>query len=297
MRLGYVGLGMMGGAIARRLLGTFKLRVFDLRPDAMAPLAQAGAIVTQSPAALASECDLVLTCLPTSADVRKAIFEAGGLAHGLPKGGVIVDMTTGDPLATRAMAKDLAASDRHLIDAPVSGGPAGAAAGTLAIMVGASQEVFQRCQPALQAISPNVFHCGEVGAGHTMKLVNNVVAAATRQVTFEALALGVKNGLAFETCVEVMRKSSGCNYTLTNTMPLFMGDPGRRTFTMALMLKDVRLATQLGRDTAVPMPMCGLAHETLLEGVASEGTEVDNMRLLKTYERGAGVRIVDDPRW
>jgi 3-hydroxyisobutyrate dehydrogenase len=130
-----------------------------------------------------------------------------------------------------------------------------------------------------------------------MKLVNNVVAAATRQVTFEALALGVKNGLDFKTCVEVLSKGSGCNYTLTNTMPLFMQDPARLSFTMALMLKDVRLATQLGRDTGVPMPMCGLAHETLLAGVATEGPGVDNMHLLKRYERAAGVRIVNDARW
>jgi len=297
MRLGYVGLGRMGGAIARRLLKSRPLRVYDLRPAAIADLGAAGGIATQSPAALARECDLVFTCLPTSAEVRTALFGEDGIAAGLPEGGIVVDMTTGDPLATRALAEELAKSGRQLVDAPVSGGPAGAAAGTLAIMVGGTPEAFARCKPALEAISPNVFHTGAVGTGHTMKLVNNVVAAATRQVTFEALALGVKNGLDFATCVEVLSKGSGCNYTLTNTMPLFMADPSRLSFTMALMLKDVKLATQLGRDTGVPMPLCGLAHERLLAGLHAHGAEVDNMRLLKSYEDEAGVDIVNDPRW
>ena len=137
MQLGYVGLGNMGAALARRLLRKDKMRVYDLRPETMARLADQGGIASQNPKALAAQSDLVMTCLPTSKEVQQVIFGSDGLASGLKKGAVIADMTTGDPNATREMAKELAKSGITLIDAPVSGGPHGADAGTIAIMVGA----------------------------------------------------------------------------------------------------------------------------------------------------------------
>ena len=137
MQLGYVGLGNMGAALARRLLRRHKMRLYDLRPQAMARLADLGGIACQSPKALAAESDLVMTCLPTSAEVQEAIFGSDGLAAGLKKGSIIADMTTGDPNATREMADALKSAGITLIDAPVSGGPHGADAGTIAIMVGA----------------------------------------------------------------------------------------------------------------------------------------------------------------
>jgi 3-hydroxyisobutyrate dehydrogenase len=148
MQLGYVGLGNMGAALARRLLRKDKMRVYDLRPEAMVKLAGLGGVSSQSPEALASESDLVMTCLPTSKEVREVIFGSDGLASGLKKGAIIADMTTGDPSATREMAKDLAASGITLIDAPVSGGPHGADAGTIAIMVGAPAEDTRASSPS-----------------------------------------------------------------------------------------------------------------------------------------------------
>jgi 3-hydroxyisobutyrate dehydrogenase len=203
MQLGYVGLGNMGAALARRLLRQHKMRLYDLRPQTMAKLTELGGIACQSPKALASESDLVMTCLPTSADVREAIFSADGLAAGLRKGSIIADMTTGDPNATRAMAKDLKSAGITLIDAPVSGGPHGADAGTIAIMVGAPADVYASLQPIFASISPNIFHCGDVGTGHTMKLINNVVAASVRVATFEAVTMGIKAGLSLETCARI----------------------------------------------------------------------------------------------
>src|SRR5262249_19440481 len=123
MQLGYVGLGNMGAALAKRLLLKHKMRLYDLRPERMAGLAALGGIASQSPKALAADSDLVMTCLPTSKEVQDAIFAGDGLAAGLKKGSIIADMTTGDPNATRAMARDLATAGITLIDAPVSGGP------------------------------------------------------------------------------------------------------------------------------------------------------------------------------
>jgi 3-hydroxyisobutyrate dehydrogenase len=291
MQLGYVGLGNMGAALARRLLRKDKMRVYDLRPEAMARLTDLGGIASQSPKALAAECDLVMTCLPTSNEVREVIFGRDGLASGLKKGGIIADMTTGDPNATREMAKELAKSGITLIDAPVSGGPHGADAGTIAIMVGAPAEVYARVRPVFEIISPNVFHCGEVGTGHAMKLVNNVVAAGVRMVTFEAVAMGIKSGLSLETCARVLAKGSGRSYTTEITLPKFVKGELKTNFALGLMLKDVRLATELGLANAAPMPVANLVREIFQIAVNEMGAESDVNSLVHLHERQAKVEF------
>ena len=291
MQLGYVGLGNMGAALARRLLRKDKMRVYDLRPETMARLADLGGIASQSPSALAAESDLVMTCLPTSKEVREVIFGSDGLASGLKKGGIIADMTTGDPNATREMAKELAKSGITLIDAPVSGGPHGADAGTIAIMVGAPAEVYARVKPVFETISPNVFHCGEVGTGHAMKLVNNVVAAGVRMVTFEAVTMGIKSGLSLETCARVLAKGSGRSYTTEITLPKFVKGELKTNFALGLMLKDVRLATELGLANASPMPVANLVREIFQIAVNEMGAELDVNSLVHLHERQAKVEF------
>lgn len=293
MQLGYVGLGNMGGALARRLLLKNKMRVFDLRPEVTADYAKRGGIATQSPKALAAESDLVMTCLPTSKEVREAIFGTDGLAAGMKPGGVIADMTTGDPNATRAMAAELKARGITLIDAPVSGGPHGADAGTIAIMIGAPADLFARVKPVFDAISPNIFHCGDVGAGHVMKLVNNVIAASVRAVTFEAVAMGIKNGLSIGACAEVLAKGSARSYSTEVTLPkLAKGGDIRTHFTLGLMHKDVRLATELGIASASPMPVSNLVREIFQVALNDLGAEDDVNHLIRIMERQTKVRIV-----
>jgi len=291
MQLGYVGLGNMGAALARRLLRKHKLRLFDLRPQTMAALADLGGIACQSPRALAAECDLVLTCLPTSKEVHDVVFAADGLAAGLKKGGIIADMTTGDPNATRGMANQLAGTGITLVDAPVSGGPHGADAGTIAIMVGAPAEVYADLQPIFETISPNVFHCGGVGTGHTMKLVNNVVAASVRVATFEAVTMGIKAGLSLETCARVLAKGSARSYTTEITLPKFVKGELKTNFTLGLMHKDVRLATELGLASAAPMPVCNLVREIFQIALNEKGADADVNSLVHVHERLAQVEF------
>lgn len=291
MQLGYVGLGNMGAALARRLLRKAKMRVYDLRPEAMARLADQGGIASQNPSALAAQSDLVMTCLPTSREVREAIFGANGLASGLKKGSIIADMTTGDPNATREMAGELAKSGITLIDAPVSGGPHGADAGTIAIMVGAPADIYARVKPVFETISPNIFHCGDVGTGHTMKLVNNVVAAGVRMVTFEAVTMGIKAGLSLETCARVLAKGSARSYTTEITLPKFVQGELKTNFTLALMFKDVRLATELGLANASPMPVSNLVREIFQMAVNELGGEADVNSLIHLFERQSQVEF------
>ena len=301
MELGYVGLGNMGGALARRLLLSCKLRAFDLRPEVVQDMAEAGAQPAQSLEALGQACDAVLLCLPTSNEVREAIFgegglaagmAPGGLAAGMAPGGIIVDQTTGDPNATRAMAAELAERGLELIDAPVSGGPHGAHAGTIAIMAGGTEAQFARMRATFEAISPNVFHCGDVGAGHAMKLVNNVIAASVRAATFEAVAMGVKNGLSLAACAEVLHKGSARSYTTEFTLPRLGDGSGKSNFALELMLKDVRLATQLGADSGAPMFMANVARNLFQQAVNEHGGAEDVNALIHTVERNADVKVV-----
>ncbi len=288
--IGYVGLGNMGGALARRLALSRRLRVFDLRPEAMEALADAGCAPSQSAAALGAECATVLTCLPTSEDVRQAVLGPGGLAEGMGRGGLIIDQTTGDPNATRAMAAELAERGLRLIDAPVSGGRAGAEAGTIAVMVGASDADYAEALALLQAIGPNIFHCGGVGAGHAMKLVNNVIAASALAASCEALVMGVKNGLEFGRAIDVLNKSSGRSFMSERVLSALADGPQSFGFALSLMLKDVRLATRLGAESGAPMFVAAAVRELHQAALVHLGPEADMTELLRTVARNAGAR-------
>ncbi len=291
MEVGYVGLGSMGGAIARRMLLTRSLRAYDLVPERAAALGAAGAVPAQDLSSLAAASDLVCLCLPTSADVREAIFGAAGLAAGLKPGTLVADMTTGDPLATKAMSRELAGRGIDLIDAPVSGGPDGAAAGTLAIMVGASPALFEKARPVFESVSPNVFHMGEVGAGQTMKLVNNLLLAGCKAMTYEVMALAVKNGLDAKLTAQVLQKSSGRNATTERTLLGTIDGVFRGTFSLGLMTKDVRLANQLGQDTGVAMLLGRLVQELHQLAIINHGAAADANILIRDFEARSDIRI------
>jgi len=298
MRLvGFIGLGNMGGALARRIIAANDLCVFDLNAEATAAFAEMGAEALPSPRAVAERCEMVFLCLPTSNEVRAVIFGEDGVLAGMDRGGLIVDMTTGDPTATRDMAASLAGHGLALIDSPVSGGPQGAEAGTIAIMVGAPRDQFERCRPVLESISPNIFHVGDVGAGHSMKLVNNVISATNRAIAFEAVTLAVKNGIDPRTCVEVLQKGSGRSYVSDVAFPnfIFTGKMSQG-FTLGLMHKDVTLATKLGQDSAVPMPVAGLVRELYRTAMNEFGGDIDLCELLYYYERVAGVKVAPTNR-
>ncbi|MCY4318306.1 MAG: NAD(P)-dependent oxidoreductase, partial [Alphaproteobacteria bacterium] len=222
----------------------------------------------------------------------RAVFESGGLAEGMGAGGIVIDQTTGDPNATRAMASELAERGIRLIDAPVSGGRQGADAGTIAIMVGASDADYAEVLPLLHAISPNVFHCGSTGAGHVMKLVNNAIAACVSAATFEAVAMGVKNGLDFARAAEVLNKASGRSYISENVLSALTAGPNSVGFGLALMHKDVRLATRLGADSGAPLFVANVVRELYQASLTHLGVEADSSELIHTMERNADVKVV-----
>ncbi|RLA14479.1 MAG: NAD(P)-dependent oxidoreductase [Gammaproteobacteria bacterium] len=292
MSTGYVGLGNMGGAIARRILLQQSMQVFDARPEAVQAFVKEGATATANLAEIGQNCDRVFICLPTSKQVRQVIFEPGGLAEHLAKGSLVVDMTTGDPVATKEMAAELADRGIDMIDAPVSGGPIGAERGTLAIMIGGPELLYQKARSVLDAVSPNIFHTGDIGTGHTMKLVNNVIAACNRAMAFEAVTLGVKNGLDPAVCVDILQKSSGRSYTTEVTFPQYIlsGKP-IQGFTLGLMHKGVALATKLGEDSDTPMHLANVVKEIFQSALNVRGRDADINTLLELMEDAANTRV------
>jgi 3-hydroxyisobutyrate dehydrogenase len=292
--IGFVGLGAMGSALARRLAGRADLTVFDLDQTRVAELEAAGARAGDAAAIAAA--DTVITCLPTSAEVRSAL-EALRAAGGPAPGALVIDCTSGDPEQTRAIASGLAGRGIDFADAPVSGGPQAAAAGTIAILVGADDRVFARAEPLLTLISPSVRHVGEVGSGHCVKLLNNALAAGQRLLAFEALTIAVGQGVDPAAFTDAVNISSGRSYATEVTLPrhLLAGalDQG---FSLGLTAKDTSLAAGL-----VPEALAG---QSLISEVAARtasaarrlGPRTDVNRLIEIYEELAGTKVARSDR-
>jgi 3-hydroxyisobutyrate dehydrogenase len=297
-RIGYIGLGVMGGALARRLLREHKLTVFDLSAERCAEFAKLGATIAASPAEVGAVSDIVITCLPTSAQVKDVIFGGNhGLIRGMQPGGLIVDQTSGATAATRAMDAELAGTGVNLIDAPVSGGPQGADAGTIAIMVGGTDEQYARIAPVLQVISPNVAHVGPLGAGHTLKAVNNMMSAANRLLAFEAVSLAASQGLDPRIVVDMINKSSGRNNATQNTFPnnIFTDNNFEARFTLALMEKDVALAAELATGDFEKLTLTPLILRNYRMAIERFGRQGDLHEMLRFYEEAAGKKIANKP--
>lgn len=292
IKIGYVGLGSMGGALARRLQLTHSLHVYDVNPAAVVGLVQVGAIACSSLVELAGACDVILLCLPTSDHVRAAVFGPDGLAGALQRGTLLVDQSTGDPKATQAMATELALLGVALIDAPVSGGVAGAAAGTIAIMLGADAREQARIAPVLAAISPNVFHAGSVGAGQVMKLVNNLVSGVQRLMSLEGLALAAKNGIAPERACEILMAGGARNAFFEKQAPQVLKGNLNVNFTLGLMHKDMRLACDLGAGSGVPLFFANLAREVYQMCINDMGAAAQVQAAALVMDRLAGTQVV-----
>jgi 3-hydroxyisobutyrate dehydrogenase len=294
-RIGFIGLGMMGSALAMRLAGRADLTVFDLDPARAEPLVAAGGRAAGNIGVIAAA-DTIITCLPTSAEVRSAL-DALRSAGGPAPGALVIDCTSGDPAATRAIAADLSQRGIAFADAPVSGGPQAAAAGTIAILVGADDDVFARAEPLLRLISPSVRHVGSVGSGHCVKLLNNALAAGQRLLAFEALTVAVTQGVDPVSFVDAVNVSSGRSYATEVTLPRHLLDGALdQGFSLGLAAKDVSLAVSL-----VPPPLAGQSliaevADRTVSAVRQLGTSTDVNRLIEIYEELSGTTVARSDR-
>jgi len=269
--VGFVGLGNMGIPMTQRLVAAgYQVRGYDMSADARAAFAaigpsEAGGGVTPVTdlAAVGDGADAVILMLPDSDIVERVILArlasepaeetAGGLLASLPAGTAIIDMSSSDPARTRILAEQVAAAGVTLIDAPVSGGVAGARAGTLMIMVGGPTAAFERFQPMLATIGKKVVHAGDVGAGHAVKALNNLMSAAHLLASSEALIAGRRFGLDPAVMLEIVNGASGRSGSTENKWPNYvLTEKYDAGFSIRLMVKDVKLALSIEHATGVP---------------------------------------------
>ena len=290
-RIGFVGVGNMGAPMARNLAAAgFDLTLRDADPQRARSLAaELGAAVGDVPADFADR-EVVVTMLPTGADVRAVLLEwAGGLAGALAAGTVVVDMSSSDAVGTRALGDVLAARGVQLVDAPVSGGVTGARAGTLAIMTGGDDAALERVAPLLAALGRPPVRVGALGCGHAAKALNNYVAAACFTASCEALLIGAGFGLDPATVIEAINGSTGRNFNTEHTIGAQVLSRAFATgFSLALMAKDLGLAAALAEATQTDAPTCALMARLWSDAVDGEGGELDFTAAVRRWERAAG---------
>jgi 3-hydroxyisobutyrate dehydrogenase-like beta-hydroxyacid dehydrogenase len=293
MTIGFVGLGAMGQHMAARLLDAgHELAVFDTRPEAVEPHAARGAQACESAAAVADTADTVLVSLPTPGVVSAVAGELlGGKAMR-----TFVDLSTTGPIVAAEVARTLGDTDVACLDAPVSGGVAGAEAGTLTIMAAGDPAVFERTRPLLEAIGRNVVHVGdEPGQGQLAKLLNNLLSATALAITAEAVALGVRGGLSARTLIDVFTKSTGRNSATDDKFPRHVLP---RTFGAGfrteLMNKDVQLCLAEAQRQGVPMMLGGAVAQLWSLAAATADDGADCTEIVQMVENWAGVVIADD---
>ncbi len=294
-RVAFLGLGAIGRPMASRLAvaAHVELTVWNrTRAVADAFAREMRARVADTPADAARGAAVVVTCLPTSADVAALLDGDAGLLAGLGAGTVLVDCTSGDPPTSRAIAARVAERGVDFLDAPVSGGVSGAEKGELTVMVGGDPAVLERARPVITAFGKKIVHCGAVGAGDALKAVNNALLAISLWATGEGLAALRRAGVAPGVALDVINASSGRSNASMNLFPervLTRAFP--RTFRLALLDKDIGIAAAVARDYRVPAPMLQLGAELMRIAHGALGEAADHVEAVKVIEQWAGVEI------
>lgn len=293
MRIGFVGLGAMGKPMAVNLVRAgHTVSVFDVSAAAVAELAALGAQSCSSPMALAMQSDVVITMLPNAKIVEIVLTGKDGVLAAESAVKTIIDMSSVAPESTRAMAKLALQKGIAYIDAPVSGGVAGAQAGSLTIMVGGDSAAVNQIQPILAVLGQKIYHVGEVGAGDAVKLVNNLLLGVNMAAVAEALVLGAKSGLKPEVMVEIIKGSSGRSYALEAKAPSFiLKDNFAAGFAIDLQYKDLELAVETAKGAGVPVPLTTMAQQVFEMARAKGLGRQDISAVIKVWEELVGIEV------
>lgn len=294
-RIGFVGLGIMGRGMVRNLLKKgFSVRVWNRTTSRSEELAKDGAVIGDSPADVAANSDITITCVSDTPDVEQVILGENGIIHGAKAGSLVVDMSTISPQATIEIAKQLNANGVQMLDAPISGGSEGAANGTLSIMVGGDGADVARAMPAFQAMGKTITHVGAQGAGQTVKLVNQILVVGNCLAMCEAMVFAQAGGVDLEKCLNAVTGGAAGSWMLANRGPQIMRRDWRPGFTISLQQKDVRLILKEADELGVPVMGTGLIfnlYRTLEQmGLGEEG----NHALIKALEHLSGITVGEE---
>ena len=289
-RIGFVGLGIMGAPMALNLMKAgFPLKVYNRsdRPGVQ-QVVEAGAVRAASPREAAEGSDVIITIVTDTPDVEAVILGEDGVVHGARRGATVIDMSTISPRVTREVSARLEESGVNMLDAPVSGGDVGAQQGTLSIMVGGEQAVFDDCLPVFQAMGKNINLIGGSGAGQTTKACNQIAVACANLAMAEALMLAAASDMDVQKVLDAISGGAAGSWQMTNLGPRILKgdfDPG---FMVRLQQKDLKLVLEAANDVKLALPGTSIAHQyfNIVErlGGADEGTQA----LIKAYEAQAG---------
>jgi 3-hydroxyisobutyrate dehydrogenase len=291
-KIGFIGLGIMGRGMVQNLLDAgFIVTIWNRTENRMSPFIDAGALAGASPADVAAKSDITFICVSDTPDAEAVILGENGVIHGAEAGSLVVDHSTISPVATKAMAAELALKGVHMLDAPISGGSEGAANGTLSIMVGGDEAQFARAMPAFEAMGKTITHVGETGAGQTVKLVNQILVVITMWGVSEALLFAEAGGLDLEKTLTAVSGGAAGSWSLSNRGPQMIERDWRPGFTIDLQQKDLRLvleaADQFGVPTLGTSTVFQLYRTLQQQGLGSDG----NHALVKALEHLAGFEI------
>ena len=294
MKVAFLGLGDIGALMAAHLVrDPFDVVVWNRTSSKADQFAREHkARVAPTPAAAVKDAEVIITCLPSSVEVEAVLHGENGMLKALKKGAVLIDCTSGDPPTSRSIAAELRQRGVDFIDAPVSGGTTAAKAGSLTVMWGGEAAVFERVRPVIEAFGKKIVHAGPVGSGDALKAVNNALLAVHILSTAEGLAVLVKAGVDPKVALEVINASSGRSNSSENLIPqrvLTRAFP--RTFRLALLDKDIGIASVLAEDLDARTPVISLAAKRLHEAREMLGEEADHVEAVKMVEQENGIEI------
>jgi len=292
MKIGFIGLGIMGKPMAKNLLKAgYPLVGFDINPAPVKELAAVGAEVASSAKEVAQKTDVVITMLPNSPHVKAAVMGPNGVLEGAKPGMIIVDMSSIAPMAAKEVATKAAEKGVEMLDAPVSGGEPKAIDGTLSIMVGGKKEIFEKCQGFLDKMGTSVVLCGDIGAGNMTKLANQIIVALNIAAMSEALVLGAKAGVDPETIFKAIRGGLAGSTVLEAKVPMVLSGNFKPGFRIELHIKDLANALDTAHELGVPLLLTSQVME-IMQALKVDGKAGnDHAGVVQFYEKLAKCEV------
>ena len=292
MKIGFIGLGIMGRPMAKNLLKAgHELVVFDFNKEAVADLVSNGAASAETGKELASQCDIVITMVPNSPHVRAAVLGENGVAEGAKPGTVIIDMSSIDPTESRAIGAELEKLGIDMLDAPVSGGEPKAIDGTLSVMVGGKKDLFDKYYDMLMVMAGSVVYVGDLGAGNVAKLANQIVVAVNIAAVSEALTFAKKAGTDPELVYQAIRGGLAGSTVMDAKAPMMLNRNFKPGFRIELHIKDLNNALNAAHNVSSPVPLTGQLME-IMQGLKADGFDKeDHSSIVKYYEKIANTTV------
>ncbi|XER15158.1 2-hydroxy-3-oxopropionate reductase [Sporomusa aerivorans] len=292
MKIGFIGLGIMGKPMSKNLLmAGYELVVLDKNQKAVDEVVAAGAKAAATPKEVAQQTDIIITMLPNSPHVKEVVLGEHGIIEGAKKGAIVADMSSIAPLVSRELAEKLAEIGVEMLDAPVSGGEPKAIDGTISVMVGGKQEVFDKCYPVLKAMAGSVVRTGDIGAGNITKLANQIIVALNIAAVSEALVLASKAGVEPELVYQAIRGGLAGSTVLDAKAPMMMDRNFKPGFRINLHIKDLSNVLETSHEVGVPLPLTSAVME-MMQSLKVDGLDQDDhSSLVRYYEKLAKTEV------